>query len=130
MTTAEPKPTRGLMSKPLANQTASSRTGQSAPLHPSWAAKQMQKQALLTAAPAGRKKVFSDNGQTVTEALSAAVPVKQPTSADAKSEPGGRARGSSTAEALHPSWAAKRAASAQKVDLTSAPKARKIVFDQ
>lgn len=89
---------------------------------------QKQKQALLTSAPTGRKTVFSDNGQTVTAAPSAAA-AEQQLGAAARKLPAAKP-GRSTAEALHPSWAAKRAAASQKLDLTTAATGTKIVFDE
>ena len=108
-----------------ARPTASISAVQSQLLHPSWAAKQKLQQAVLAAEPAGRKIVFSDGGQTVVEPVAARV--LQPGASVRKAEASKRNR--DTAEVLHPSWAAKRAAAAQKVDLASAPRAQKIVFD-
>ena len=109
----------------LPRPTASTSAVQPQSLHPSWAAKQKQKQAVLAAEPAGRKTVFSDDGQTVVEPFAARV--LQPDASVRKAE--ASKQNKDRAEVLHPSWAAKRAAAAQKVDLACAPRAQKIVFD-
>ena len=117
------------MSRSIPTQNVSHLSAQQALLHPSWAAKQKQKQALLTAAPAGRKTVFSESDQSVVASVPHAdvPPVKS--AKPAGQRPAVKRKGPDKAEALHPSWAAKRAAAAQKVDLTSAPTAHKIVFE-
>ena len=99
-------------------------------LHPSWAAKQQQKQVLLTAAPAGSKIVFNDNGQSEAPKLPFAA---------AQSAPIVRRPQSSSqlmplkdeSQSLHPSWVAKRAAAAaaQQAKSLAPQKAQKIVFD-
>lgn len=113
----------------MPTQGASDLSAQQKPLHPSWAAKQKQKQALLTAAPAGRKTVFNESGQSVTASLPDAKVPSVKLAKPAGQGPAVNQKGTDKAEALHPSWAAKRAAAAQKVDFTSAPKAHKIVFE-
>lgn len=116
------------LSRNMPTQRASDLSAQQKSLHPSWAAKQKQKQALLTAAPAGRKTVFNESGQSLTVSLPDAEVPPGKLAKSAGQAPAVKQK-ADKAEALHPSWAAKRAAAAHKVDLTSAPTAHKIVFE-
>ena len=99
-------------------------------LHPSWAAKQQQKQLLLSAAPAGSKIVFNDNGQS--EALRLQSAAAQP--APSVKRPHSSSHSLPTTDesrSLHPSWAAKRAAAAaaQQAKSMAPQRAQKVVFD-
>ena len=91
-------------------------------MHPSWQAKQQQKQAMLTAAPTGSKAVFAEDGQAVSTAAPAkALKMGTVSTASGKSQ-------NVAAEKLHPSWDAKRNAALRQAELASRTHASKIVF--
>ena len=94
-------PQESIESKPAAKFTAKHkapreeagpRQSQSQPqLHPSWAAKQKEKQGLLSATPAGNKTIFDDDAKPLdVQTKHAAAPPAKPS------------------QKLHPSWEAKQ----------------------
>lgn len=92
-------------------------------LHPSWLAKQKQKEALVKAVSVGSKTVFSDDGQPVASRPASAasigacaVPVRQKQQSVQK-------------EVLHPSWLAKKAAASKQAQLAKSSAATKITFE-
>lgn len=103
------------------------------PVHPSWLAKQKQKQALLTAAPQGSKIVFSDDGQIVASSAAHSLALTLPKSVSkdqvAALKPAAARLTAAEAKDMHPSWIAKRVAVAKQAELASGKKASKITFD-
>lgn len=103
------------------------------PVHPSWLAKQKQKQALLTAAPQGSKTVFSDDGQIIASSASHSLAPTLPKSVSkdqvAALKPAAASFTAAEAKDMHPSWIAKRVAVAKQAELASGKKASKIIFD-
>ena len=103
------------------------------PVHPSWLAKQKQKQALLTAAPQGTKTVFRDDGQIMASSAAhspAAILPKSASKAPAAAlKPAAARLTVAEAKDMHPSWIAKRVAIAQQAELANGKKASRIVFD-
>ncbi|DBA95153.1 TPA: hypothetical protein ACH3X1_015706 [Trebouxia sp. C0004] len=103
------------------------------PVHPSWLAKQKQKQALLTAAPQGSKTVFSDDGQVMASSATHSPAATLPKSASKAPAPALKPAAArltaAEAEGMHPSWIAKRVAVANQAELASGKKASKIIFD-
>ena len=76
-------------------------------LHPSWAAKQTEKQGLLSATPAGIKTIFDDDAKPLDiHPKHAAAPPAKPS------------------QKLHPSWEAKQKLAEQMKQLPSATKVR------
>lgn len=91
-------------------------------LHPSWSAKQKQKEAAAMAAPFGSKVVFEDDGQAVRSK----APPPGPTTEVA---PVKHSEKAAEADTLHPSWVAKKAAASKQIQLAQSAKASKITFD-
>ena len=80
-------------------------------LHPSWAAKQKEKQGLLSATPAGSKTVFDDDAKPLdVQPKHAAAPPAKPS------------------QKLHPSWEAKQKL-AEKMKQLSSATGTKVRFD-
>ena len=99
------------------------------PVHPSWLAKQKQKQALLTAAPQGSKTVFSDDGQIVAPSLALTLPKSVSKDQVTALKPAAARLKAAEAKDMHPSWIAKRVAVAKQAEVASGKKASKIIFD-
>ena len=99
-------------------------TAQAEHVHPSWLAKQKQKEALIKAVPVGSKTVFSDDGHSVMSTLTPAVDA-----GTSRVVPARRKQQAVQSETLHPSWLAKKAAASKEAQLASRPLATKIVFD-
>ena len=111
------------VSRPAAKRPKTEQLSQSEQMHPSWQAKQKQKQAMLTAAPTGSKTVFAEDGL----AVSTAAPAKA-----VKTGTGNAVNSSKqqlVSEKLHPSWDAKRNAALWQNELASRTHASKIVFE-
>ncbi len=103
------------------------------PVHPSWLAKQKQKQVLLTAAPQGSKTVFSDDGQVMASSAAHRPAATLPKSASkapaAALKPAAARLTAAEAKDMHPSWIAKRVAVAKQAELANGKKASKIIFN-
>lgn len=93
-------------------------------LHPSWLAKQKQKEALVQAVPVGSKTVFSDDGQSVASKLTPAAVTGTSGVTSVGCKPQGVEK-----QTLHPSWLAKKAAASKEALLSSRPLANKTVFE-
>ena len=95
-----------------ARQEAGDEQSQSQPqLHPSWAAKQKEKQGLLSATPAGSKTVFNDDAKPLDiQPKHASAPPAKPS------------------QKLHPSWEAKQKL-AEKLKQLPSPTGTKLRFD-
>ena len=100
------------------------RTAQAVPLHPSWLAKQKQKEALVQAAPMGTKTVFSNDGQPVASerAPAAVTGTSGVLSVGCKQQ-------NIRKQTLHPSWLAKKAAASREAQVSSRSVATKTVFE-
>lgn len=108
------------------SQTQQTGTAQALPLHPSWAAKQRQKQALIQAVPVGSKTVFSDGGQPVMSKPTPGADLQASTVVPRR--PKQQAMQTQT-QHLHPSWLAKKAAASKQAQLASCSVATKTVFE-
>lgn len=99
-------------------------TAQAVRLHPSWLAKQKQKEALVQAVPVGSKTVFSDDGQPVASEPAPAAVTGTSGVLSVRCKPQGVQK-----QTLHPSWLAKKAAASREAQISSRPVATKTVFE-
>lgn len=99
-------------------------TAQPVCLHPSWLARQKQKEALVQAVPVGSKMVFSDDGQPVASRLAPAAVTGPSGVFPVRCKKQGVQN-----ESLHPSWLAKKAAASKEAQLASRSGAIKTVFE-
>ena len=100
------------------------RPAQAVRLHPSWLAKQKQKEALTKTVSAGSKTVFSDDGQPVASRPASAASAGTSGVPLIKNKQQGVQK-----EVLHPSWLAKKAAASRQAQLASSSAATKITFE-
>ena len=100
------------------------KSAQAVSLHPSWLAKQKQKEALATTDSAGSKTVVSDDGQPVAPRRASAA------STDTSGAPPVRHKQQSEQKAMpHPPWLAKKAAASKQAQHASCSAATEITFE-
>ena len=114
----------GLLRSAAASKAQQVGTAQPARLHPSWLARQKQKEALVQAVPVGSKTVFSDDGQPVASELAPAA-----VSGTSRVLPVRCKQQGVQKETLHPSWVAKKAAASKEAQLAGRTVAVKTVFE-
>ena len=99
-------------------------SAQAVRLHPSWLAKQKQKEAFAKTVSAGSKTVFSNDGQPVASRPASAASAGTSGVPLIKHKQQGVQK-----QVLHPSWLAKKAAASRQAQLASSSAATKITFE-